>query len=133
VIVLDTHVLLWAAADDRKLGRKTRQMIDRLWSSGTVTIPSIVFWEVGLLQIAGRQPLPMSVREWRDGLVSAGIKELPLDGEVALRAAELTGLHADPADRFIAATALVHDATLITADERLLAWKHSLDRHDARL
>lgn len=75
----------------------------------------------------------MSVREWRDGLVSAGIKELPLDGEVALRAAELTGLHADPADRFIAATALVHDATLITADERLLAWKHSLDRHDARL
>jgi PIN domain nuclease of toxin-antitoxin system len=41
-------------------------------------------------------------------------------------------LHDDPADRFVAATALVHEACLITADERRLAWRHVLERQDAR-
>jgi PIN domain nuclease of toxin-antitoxin system len=44
----------------------------------------------------------------------------------------LAGLHSDPADRIIVATALAHDATLITADERLLAWRGPLKTHDAR-
>ena len=38
----------------------------------------------------------------------------------------------DPADRFIAATALVEQAELVTADERILAWQHAMARHDAR-
>jgi PIN domain nuclease of toxin-antitoxin system len=46
---------------------------------------------------------------------------------------ELSRLHDDPADRFIVATALTHGATLMTADERLLAWPHAMERHDARM
>lgn len=45
--------------------------------------------------------------------------------------ASVEGLHADPADRFIAATAIVHDAMLLTADERLLNWRHRLHRQNA--
>ena len=67
-----------------------------------------------------------------NAVLTAGAVELPLDGNVALRALELAGLHDDPADRFIVATALVHEATFITADERLLGWQHSLERQDAR-
>ena len=48
------------------------------------------------------------------------------------RSKSLMGLHDDPAERFIAASALVHGATLMTADERLLEWQHAMDRHDAR-
>ena len=47
-----------------------------------------------------------------------GIVELPLTGEIAVLAGELESLHGDPADRFIAATAIRHDATLVTADEK---------------
>jgi PIN domain nuclease of toxin-antitoxin system len=54
-------------------------------------------------------------------------------GEIAIVAGELDGLHGDPADRFIAATAIVHDATLVTADERLLRWRHPLRRQNAEL
>ena len=116
MIVLDTHVLIWAASDDRKLGRTARATIDRLWKAGKVAVSAIAFWEVGLLQKRRRLGLPSSLREWRDAVLTAGAIELPLDGDVALRALELSGLHDDPADRFIVATALVHGATLMTAD-----------------
>jgi PIN domain nuclease of toxin-antitoxin system len=65
-------------------------------------------------------------------LLDSGVTELPLTGEIAIRAVDLGNLPDDPADRFIVATAIVHNAILITADERLLAWKHSLKRQDAR-
>ena len=132
MIVLDTHVLVWAVSDDRKLGRKARATIDRLWTIGKVAVPAIAFWEAGLLQARRRLRLPSSVREWRDAVLAAGANELPLDGAVAVRALELAGLHDDPADRFIVATALVHGATLMTADQRLLDWRHAMERHDAR-
>ena len=132
MIVLDTHVLVWAVSDDRKLGRKARAMIDRLWTIGKVAVPAVAFWEAGLLQARRRLRLPSSAREWRDAVLAAGANELPLDGAVAVRALELAGLHDDPADRFIVATALVHGATLMTADQRLLDWQHAMERHDAR-
>jgi PIN domain nuclease of toxin-antitoxin system len=132
MIVLDTHVLLWAASDDRKLGRKSRAAIDRRWANGELAVPAIAFWEVGLLLARGRLRLPTPVREWRNVVLAAGAVELPLDGNIALRALDLSGLHDDPADRFIVATAIAHEATLITADERLLAWQHPLERQDAR-
>lgn len=132
MIVLDTHVLVWAASDDRKLGRKARALIDQLWTIGKVAVPAIAFWEVGLLQERRRLSLPSPVRAWRDAVLAAGAIELPLDGTVAVRALDLARLHDDPADRFIVATALVHDAALMTADERLLDWRHAMERHDAR-
>jgi PIN domain nuclease of toxin-antitoxin system len=131
VIVLDTHVLVWADTDDRRLGKKARALLDSAWSSGCVAVPSIAFWEVGLLQQRRRLTLPASLKEWRESLLAAGLVELPLDGEVAIRSLELTGLHDDPADRFVVATALVRNASLMTADERLLEWRHPLERHDA--
>ena len=133
MIVLDTHALVWADNADPKLGRKARALIDRSWANGEVAVPAIAFWEVGLLQARRRLKLPMSIREWRDAVLAAGVIELPLDGATAVRALDLAGLHQDPADRFIVATALVHNAALMTADERLLDWRHVMERHDARV
>lgn len=130
--MLDTHVLLWADADDRRLGRRARALIDQSWARGRIAVPTIAFWEVGLLQARRRVELPGSLREWRDTVLAAGALELPLDGAVAVRALELAGLHEDPADRFIVATALAHGAALMTANERLLDWRHAMERHDAR-
>ena len=58
-------------------------------------------------------------------------RELALTGDVALPSAT-RDLHGDPADRFIAATAITHRATLLTADARLLDWKHAAKRQNAR-
>jgi PIN domain nuclease of toxin-antitoxin system len=59
--------------------------------------------------------------------------QLPLGGRTCIAAAQLQGFHADPADRFMVATAQAVGARLITAEERILAWAGPLDRHDARL
>ncbi|MBC7622440.1 MAG: type II toxin-antitoxin system VapC family toxin [Aeromicrobium sp.] len=132
MILLDTHTLLWSQFQPQKLGPKSRALIDKHWDRGEIAIPAIAFWEVGMLISRGRFDLKVGLREWRAALLQGGARELSIDGEVAVRAAELAGLHPDPADRFIAATALAHNATLMTADEKLLAWRHTLERHDAR-
>ena len=74
------------------------------------------------------QTIPSTRRSsrWYDGLA-----EIPVDGDIAIRANELTGLHADPADRLIVATAL-GGHRLVTADKRILSWSGRLSRVDAR-
>ncbi|HRQ59682.1 MAG TPA: type II toxin-antitoxin system VapC family toxin [Azoarcus taiwanensis] len=132
MIVLDTHVLLWMDADDAALGPQARARIGQAWSAGEVAVSAISFWECAMLVEKGRVVLPLAVEGWRAGLLSAGLLEIPLDGRIALAAAALADLHRDPVDRFIAASAGVRNATLVTADEKLLAWNGGLPRLDAR-
>ena len=61
-----------------------------------------------------------------------GVRDIPLSAEIAMRAAGLRNLSADPIDRIIVATALVEDAVLLTADGSLLDWPGGLRRQDAR-
>ena len=133
MIVLDTHVLAWADSDERKLGRKAKALINRLWGAGGVAVCAMTFWEIALLQSRGRIRLPVGVSEWRERLLAAGLLELPVDGATAVKSVELGGLPDDPADRLIIAAALAQGAALMTADERLLGWGHALERHDARV
>jgi PIN domain nuclease of toxin-antitoxin system len=133
VIVLDTHVLVWSQFEPKQLGKKSVAMLERSWSRGEVAIPSISFWEVGMLIERGRLGLKVSLQDWRQNLLDGGLIELPLSSEIAIRALDFSNLHSDPADRFIAATAIIHDAKLMTADEKLLQWRHPLERLDASL
>ena len=133
MILLDTHVLVWALNDDRKLGRKSRALIERNWAAGEVAVAAILFWEAGMLHSRRRLKLPSPAKNWRDEVLAAGVREIPLDGAIAVRALDLEGLPDDPADRFIAATAILNGAALLTADEKLLGWHHKLERYDARV
>jgi PIN domain nuclease of toxin-antitoxin system len=121
VIVLDSHVLVWADGGERRLGRRARALIERLWGRGEVAVSALSFWELALQQNRGRLGLPLAVDQWRDALLDAGLRELPLDGAAGVRAVGLGGLPEDPVDRMIVATTLQHGAALVTADERLLA------------
>jgi PIN domain nuclease of toxin-antitoxin system len=84
-----------------------------------------------MLASKGRLRALESAGKLRAELLALGLRELPVTGEIAILAAELEGLHGDPADRIIIATAMAHDATLMTADDRLLRWRHRLKRQDA--
>lgn len=81
----------------------------------------------------GRIVLPLPATEWRSELLQAGLREIVLDGRIGILASHLENLHRDPADRFIIATALQNQATLVTADENVLAWPSELLRQDARM
>lgn len=106
-------------------------MIRHAVDDSRLAISVISFWEIALLIAKRRLRSTESAAKIRQLISDAGAIELPLTSEIAILAAELDGLHSDPADRFIAATAIVHDATLLTADERLLSWRHGLRRQNA--
>ncbi len=61
-----------------------------------------------------------------------GLIEIPVSGDIGISATGLINIHPDPADRLIIATPLHRDATLLTADQRILAWNGALDRSDVR-
>jgi PIN domain nuclease of toxin-antitoxin system len=131
VILLDTHVALWFAMDSDLLGKRSRRAADRALRDGQLAVSAISFWEIALLVAKRRLRSIDSATKTRDLILGAGIIELALAGEVAILAGEIEGLHADPADRFIIASAMAHNAMLLTADDRLLRWRHPLRRQNA--
>lgn len=131
MILLDTHVLIWLTKESASLGQRSRAAYDRAIQNNEVAISVVSYWELGMLVAKGRLEAAHAPAYYRQNIRETAIIELPLTGDIAILAAELRLLHGDPADRFIAATALAHGATLMTADRRLLAWDGDLAREDA--
>ncbi|MGH8704734.1 MAG: type II toxin-antitoxin system VapC family toxin [Burkholderiales bacterium] len=130
MLLLDTHAAVWFATEDKSLGKRSRTLASEALKEERLAVSSISFWEIALLVAKGRLQAIAPPPELRALLLDTGVAELALTGDIALLAAGLE-LHGDPADRFIAATAIAHRATLVTADQRLLRWKHALPRHNA--
>jgi len=118
VIVLDTHVWLWVVIVPGRLSRTARRAIDRAPELGVATIS---FWEIALLDRLGRIRLDRSARSWARGSLAADPRmvALPLTPEIALAAGELSAI-SEPGDSVIYATAVEHDAMLVSRDQRLL-------------
>ncbi len=131
MIVMDTHILVWLDQGNSLLGESTRSELDNALKSESLAVSAITFWELSMLQRKGRIQLP-SIRSWRNEMCDLGLMEIPVDGECSINSNELTDFHPDPTDRIIVATAIKKDATLITADERILNWKGKLRRLDGR-
>jgi PIN domain nuclease of toxin-antitoxin system len=131
VILLDTHAAVWLANDDPALGQKSCSIALVARAENQLAISAISFWEIALLVGRNRLELNYPPSQLRAELLDTGVLELPLTGDVALLAVELKNLHGDPADRFIIASAIAHDATLITADDRLLRWRGKVKRQHA--
>lgn len=123
MIVLDTHILLWFAAGDKRLPAGVKRMLEA--NPGDVFVPTICIWESLVLAERGRIKIKdenpgAAVRRW---IAQAGFHEAPLTGEIAVLSRTLPFEHDDPADRFIASTAHALGARLATVDERLRALK----------
>ena len=105
-MVLDTHAALWLRAGDARLGSAARAEIQRAWEAEEVAMSAISFWEMAMLQAKGRIGYPDDVSRWRLEQLGQGLIEIPVDGEIGIRANALADFHADPADRIIVATAM---------------------------
>lgn len=131
MILLDTHALIWLADGSGKLGKRSAAIAREAWDQGRLAVSAVSFWEITMLHAKKRVTLGASPTEMRNMLLVTDVIEIAVDGEIAMLAASLESLHKDPADRFIAATAIVKGAALVTADAKLLSWDHPLKRHDA--
>ena len=127
LILLDTGALLWLRLGDRRLGNNARREIERAWQSNEVAVSAISFREVATLVNKGHFRLADDLHSWRREHLDQGVVEIPVDGEIGIRAVELVDFHADPADRLIVATALAGHR-LVTSDRRILEWPGRLNR-----
>jgi PIN domain nuclease of toxin-antitoxin system len=133
LILLDTHVLVWLDTASDRLGSGCRAHIEQAHGEGEVAVSAISLWEVAMQVDRGRLELAVPLGTWRQDLLSAGVREIPVDGEVGILAATLAGFHGDLADRILTATAILLQAELASADRQILAWPGTLERIDARL
>ncbi len=124
MIVLDTHVLIWAMNDDARLGNAARATIEETAQTDIIGISAITPWEIALLAERGRLRLGHEVGVWlKTALDLPGINLVPIDLTIAIDSVRLPGnFHADPADRFIVSTARHYDASLVTADRDILSY-----------
>jgi PIN domain nuclease of toxin-antitoxin system len=110
-VLLDTHVLLWALADDPKLSGKARTLID---NAAEIYVSAATFWEMAIKVGLGK--LNVDLEEIRQYCIESGFIELPVSAEHAIAVKDLEPHHRDPFDRIIVATAMSEPMKLMTAD-----------------
>ena len=117
-LLLDTHVIVWAAADVERLDSRVAKLLTD--SRNELWISAVSAWELALLAERGRLTLLPDTGRWLESAVAGlGLHEAPLTSAIALESRHLAVSTEDPADRFIAATARAHGCTLVTADAAL--------------
>ena len=124
VILIDTHVLIWAISDDRRLGPGARERLDLEAETGVLNVSAITPWEIALLAHKGRIVLGREPLAWIEAALGLpAIALAPIEPAIAVGCVTLPGeLHGDPADRLIVATARYHVWPLMTADSALLGY-----------
>ncbi len=115
MLLLDTCVLLWLAADQHSLSAAARAEISA--HAGRLFVSAISAFEIGIKHQKGRLELPLPPEKWFALAKELhGLREVPVSGAIAARSASLPPLHADPCDRIIVATAQLHSFSIVSPD-----------------
>ena len=114
-LLLDTHVLLWAAGEPYRLPAKARSMIEDPTSE--LVYSAVSLWEVAIKNSLGRDDFRVDPRVLRRGLLEHNYTELVVTGAHAVAVTTLPPVHKDPFDRLLVAQAQIEGMTLLTVDE----------------
>jgi PIN domain nuclease of toxin-antitoxin system len=113
-LLLDTHLLLWAAGQSNRLSSTAKKLIDNPANELLFSAASV--WEVAIKRGLGRGDFQIDPRLLRRGLLDNGYSELPILSEHVVAIESLPPIHKDPFDRLLMAQANVEGVTLLTAD-----------------
>lgn len=112
--LLDTHLLLWAAGEPKRLPASARRLIKDLDNQLLFSAASL--WEIAIKSGLGRKDFRADARLLRRGLLDNGYSELPITSDHVVATETLPAIHKDPFDRVLVAQATVEGITLLTGD-----------------
>lgn len=115
--LVDTHLLLWAAAQPKRLSKEAKQLLSNPEHNLLFSAASI--WEIAIKSSLGRTDFTVDARQFRRGLVDNGYHDLPISSVHASAIDALDHAHRDPFDRMLVAQATVEGIVLITSDRVL--------------
>jgi PIN domain nuclease of toxin-antitoxin system len=113
-LLLDTHLLLWAAGPVERLSSQARRLIDD--PDNELLFSAASLWEIAIKTSRRRDDFQVDARLLRRNLLNNGYRELAVTGEHAVAIGGLLPLHKDPFDRILIAQSGVEGITLLTAD-----------------
>lgn len=113
-LLLDTHVVLWALADDSRIGSEARRAIEDTRNSVFVSAASA--WEIAVKRALGKLEAPSDLIAW---IERSAFNGLSIAIEHALASAELPPRHRDPFDRLLVAQSRLESLTLVTGDAQI--------------
>ena len=125
-ILLDTHVLLWALASPRQLGKGGRAAIED--PANEVLFSAASIWEIAIKAALKKADFRVSPEEITVAAIESGFKELPVGSAAAARTATLPAHHRDPFDQLLIAQAITEPAVFYTADAQLEAYSELVHR-----
>ena len=113
-LLLDTHLLLWAAGEPQRLSKQARTLIDN--PDNELLFSAASLWEVAIKRGLGREDFKVDARLLRRGLLDNGYSEVPIISDHVVATESLPPIHKDPFDRVLVAQATVEGVTLLTID-----------------
>jgi PIN domain nuclease of toxin-antitoxin system len=113
-LLLDTHLLLWAAGEPERLSASARRLIKDL--DNQLLFSAANLWEIAIKRGLGRKDFQADARLLRRGLLDNGYSELPITSHHVVATESLPPIHRDPFDRVLVAQATVEGITLLTSD-----------------
>lgn len=116
-LLLDTHVLLWWLADDRRLGAEHRALIAD--ASNVVLVSAMTVAEIAIKTSLGKLEAPDDLLPT---LEAGGFDELSFESRHADLLRKLPWHHRDPFDRMLIAQAITEQLTVLTADPHFAAY-----------
>ena len=119
-LLLDTHVLLWAAAMPQRLSPEACEMLEN--SANILHFSAASLWEVAIKASLGRADFDIDARLLRRGLLDNGYFELPVTSSHAVAVLSLPPLNKHPLDRLLLAQAISEGFVLLTADTQLMRY-----------
>lgn len=125
-LLLDTHLLLWAANEPKRLTKAARMLLED--SENELIFSAASIWEIMIKSSLGRDDFRVNARLLRRGLLDNGYTELPITSEHAVNVDGLPTRHKDPFDRILVAQATMEGITLLTNDRKLLGYSGPIRR-----
>jgi PIN domain nuclease of toxin-antitoxin system len=116
-LLLDTHLLLWAAGEPSRLSKEARNLIND--PENELFFSAASLWEVSIKRGLGRKDFKADPRLLRRGLLDNGYGELPIHSDHVVVLDTLPAIHKDPFDRILVAQAIVEGIELLTTDSQL--------------